>query len=212
MPKQFTVEVTDAQALALDIAAVDPGEWVENMVTNRARVEIEELKAKPLWAQAIEAVVAANGDASNDEAVLLKARELGLVKTATEKKAELEAAEKLNLDPPQSAAEVMQAAVKAHALELKITKVNELRIDNGPDYPITKDALDSIRTRYTDIINEVSAKSILGEPVTDDEKQIVSLIRQGFDYFKAVDAAAQAILSAGDPADPLSSDVRWPGA
>lgn len=34
--------------------------------------------------------------------------------------------------------------------------------------------------------------------------------KAGFGYFEAVNQTADAIIAAGDPADPIASDARWP--
>ncbi len=106
----------------------------------------------------------------------------------------------------------LAAEVSAHALALKIGVVNATRTDGGPAYPVAAEALAAIRDRYTEIVNEVSAKSVVGEEVIAEEKQTVALIRAGFAFFKAVDAAAEAILAddPADVADPIAADKRWP--
>lgn len=108
-----------------------------------------------------------------------------------------------------SAPRDIAAEISGHALALKIGVVNATRTDGLTD-PVTPEALATIKERYTEIVNEASAKAVMGETVTDAEKQVVALIRQGFAFFKAVDAAAETILAAGDAADPIAGDTRWP--
>jgi hypothetical protein len=80
----LTVEMTEAQLFALDTIAIDRQEWADNVLTNRARVAIENLKNTSAWTQAITALAQDGGDTSDDEAILLKGRDLGLIKTAQE--------------------------------------------------------------------------------------------------------------------------------
>lgn len=100
--------------------------------------------------------------------------------------------------------------VTAHALTLKIGAVNAIRTDGGPDYPISADALAEIRRVYSEDLASVSAKGILGQTPTSEDLDEVTLIQAGFGYFKAVDAAAKTIIGAGDPANPIEDDGRWP--
>lgn len=100
--------------------------------------------------------------------------------------------------------------VAAHSIKLKIGIVNATRTDGGDPYPETEEALEAVRNRYTDTLNELSAKSLSGEELSAGEKQIIGLIRAGNDFFKLVDAAADAIIGAGDAADPIETDGRWP--
>lgn len=101
-------------------------------------------------------------------------------------------------------------AAAAHALALKIGVVNATRTDGGEPFPVAEASLEAIRQKYTDEVNEISAKQLVGETLTDSEKQTVQLIRQGFAFFKAVNAALETIVAAGDGADPIESDPRWP--
>jgi hypothetical protein len=80
----LTIEMTDAELFALDLIAVDKQDWADNVLTDRARVAKEELKSDPNWMQAAVALVGDGGDATDDWAVLLKGKELGLFKTAKE--------------------------------------------------------------------------------------------------------------------------------
>lgn len=101
-------------------------------------------------------------------------------------------------------------AVSAHALALKIGAVNALRTDGGDPYPVSPESLAMIRQTYADTLNEIQADALLNGGATDAQKQTVGLIKAGFDFMRAVDAAAAAIIAAGDGADPIASDQRWP--
>lgn len=81
MPK-ITIEVTEAEFYALELIAYDVQDWCDNVITDRARVAKEEFKTKPEYIKALTAVVKEGGDAEDDWAVLMKAKELGLTKTA----------------------------------------------------------------------------------------------------------------------------------
>lgn len=80
----LTIEMTEAQLFALDVIARDKQEWADNVLTNRARVAVEGLKTTDVWAQSLVALAKDGGDVSDDEAILLKGRDLGLIKTAQE--------------------------------------------------------------------------------------------------------------------------------
>jgi hypothetical protein len=82
--QNITVTLSDAEAFALDLIAVDKQEWAENTFKNRARVAKEEIKNTENWADALIALSASGGDTSDEWAVLLHAKELNLVKTAKE--------------------------------------------------------------------------------------------------------------------------------
>lgn len=100
------------------------------------------------------------------------------------------------------------AEIAAHALALKIGAVNATRTDGDTD-PVTMDALADIVTRYERYVSRYLVDKDLGVDVSG-RAQVVANIRAGQDFFEAVDAAAAAILAAGDAADPVSSDARWP--
>lgn len=84
MPK-LTVQMTEAELFALDMIAYDKQEWADNVLTERARVAKDALKTMPEWAQAIGALAQAGGDVTDDWAVLLKGRELGMFVTAKDR-------------------------------------------------------------------------------------------------------------------------------
>lgn len=84
---QLIIEMTDAQLFALDTIAKDKQDWADNVLTNRARVAVEDMKNSEAWTQSITALANTGGDTSDDEAILLKGRDEGFIKTATEKEA-----------------------------------------------------------------------------------------------------------------------------
>jgi hypothetical protein len=110
----------------------------------------------------------------------------------------------------EMAAPSVDEVVNAHAIVLKVGTVNALRTDGGDPFPVTEAALAIIRAQYTDRINELSAQTLIGETLTADEVAEVTRIKAGFAFFKEVDTAAQTIIAAGDPADPIETDTRWP--
>lgn len=97
----ITIEVTAAELLALQIAAKDPQEFADNVVTNRARVVVDELAKTPRWATA----KAAAGALADKWAILVKGNELGLVgfKTAATIAAEIAAADEALAGVPPTA-------------------------------------------------------------------------------------------------------------
>ena len=80
----ITVEVTDTQYKSLEYAAVDPQDWVENFVTERARVANEEIIAKLVTHCNANSIALAVGE----EAQVTQAFDLGVVKTATQRNAD----------------------------------------------------------------------------------------------------------------------------
>lgn len=86
-----TVELTDGEEFALTLVAADPQELADNFLTNRARVAKEELKAKPQWTEAAVALAKDGGDSSDEWAILLKGKELGVFMTAAQVAAEQDA-------------------------------------------------------------------------------------------------------------------------
>jgi hypothetical protein len=91
MPK-LTIEMTQAELFALDLIAYDKQAWADNVLTERARVAIEELKTTPEW---VKAAIAAGS--TDDSEILLKGKELGLFKTAKQRHEEFLAAEAARL-------------------------------------------------------------------------------------------------------------------
>ena len=83
MPK-LEIEMTEAELFALGLGAADPNEYIDNFATNRARVNKENLKSDPNWTKAAVALATQGGDASDDWAVLLKGRDMGLFLSAAD--------------------------------------------------------------------------------------------------------------------------------
>lgn len=82
---------------------------------------------------------------------------------------------------------------------------------NGkPPYPPTAESLAAAKDRYRDIVDDYNSAVAVGDPVTEEQTATVRLIRLGYQFTAAVDAAAALIIAAGDAADPVSSDDRWP--
>jgi hypothetical protein len=78
------IEMTEAELFALDLVAVNRQDYADNVLTNRARVAKDELKTSTQWTDALVSLSNEGGDASDDWAVLMKGKELGLFKTAKE--------------------------------------------------------------------------------------------------------------------------------
>jgi len=81
----YTVTLTEAENLALQYAAADPQEWIDNAAHNRARIAIDEIcdlyvKTKLESNQPI--------TATNKPDMVLAAYEEGLVKTAAQRNEE----------------------------------------------------------------------------------------------------------------------------
>jgi len=83
----YTVTLTEAEDLALQYAAADPQDWIDNAAHNRARIAIDEIcdlyvKHKLDNNQPI--------TATNKPDMVLAAYEEGLIKTAEERNEEVE--------------------------------------------------------------------------------------------------------------------------
>jgi len=82
---KYTVTLTKAETKAMEYAAADPQDWIDNAVTNRARIAIDEIcdlyvKHKLDNNETI--------TATNKSDMVLAAYEEGLVKTAAQRNEE----------------------------------------------------------------------------------------------------------------------------
>lgn len=81
----ITIELTDTQNKSLEYAATSPQDWAENVVTERARIAQEEIIAKLVeHCNANEIAIAVGEDAQ-----VAQAYDLGVVKTATQRNADV---------------------------------------------------------------------------------------------------------------------------
>jgi len=84
----ITISVTDTELKSLEYAAVSPTDWADNAVTNRARIAGDEIvSALVAHCNANEIAIATGKDAQ-----IAQAFDLGVVQTAAEAQAALEAA------------------------------------------------------------------------------------------------------------------------
>lgn len=84
----ITISITDTEKQAMDYVAVSTQEWADNAVTNRARIAIDEICALLMTHCNENSIAIAVGK----DAQVAQAYELGIVKTAADRNAELEAA------------------------------------------------------------------------------------------------------------------------
>jgi hypothetical protein len=80
MTQTIQIELTDTQFKGLEYAALSPQDWADNVVTNRARIAIDEiifLLVKHCNENNVQL-------ASGEDAQVTQAFELGVVKTALE--------------------------------------------------------------------------------------------------------------------------------
>jgi len=202
------ITLTDGQKLALELDMADVVEFIDNWVNSRLDIAANTIRNADWYGEAVAGVVADGGDPVDPFVVVLKARTLGLVETAQERADRL-ASEAPPISGP-SPEEIIASRVNGHAIVLKVDAVNALRTDGGEPFPVSSAGIVLIRDNYTDRINELSAKTLIGDTLTAEEVAEVSRIKAGFAFFKGVDTAAQAIITAGDPADPIEADPRWP--
>jgi hypothetical protein len=83
----ITVNLTETEMKCLEYAAISPQEWSDNAITNRARVGKEEIIAKLVTHCNANSVAIATGE----EAQVTQAYELGVVQTAAQVQADIEA-------------------------------------------------------------------------------------------------------------------------
>lgn len=95
-----------------------------------------------------------------------------------------------------------------HALALKMGAVNALRGPDATPYPATAEMWQTVREQYRD--RAVQLALIPEANRTAEQLQEITNINAGFDYANVVDAAAGVIRLAGDAADPIATDSRWP--
>jgi len=136
------IEMTEAQLFALDVIAKDKQDWADNVLTNRARIAIEDLKATEAWAKSITALASAGGDVTDDEAILLKGRDEGFVKTAAELAEITEAAQEDN-NP-------INTGIDPLTLPLTTWQVHQALIHNG----VTNDPDAFIEAALSSIVDE----------------------------------------------------------
>lgn len=108
-------------------------------------------------------------------------------------------------EPPRD----IESEVAGHALALKVGIVNATRTDGQTD-DVTPEALKVIEKRYRAFTDKMNAKRTVDVALTDSEKATMHLIISGNEFFEAVDLAAATILAAGDAAEPVETDSRWP--
>ena len=85
MAHTFTVTISDSDKDAFDYVAVDPNQWVSNSVTERVRIAKDEIVSLLVaHCNANDIAIATGVDAQ-----VAQAYELGVVKTASDRDAEL---------------------------------------------------------------------------------------------------------------------------
>jgi hypothetical protein len=80
MSKTYTITLSDAQDKALSVVAISQQDWIENAVTERCRIAIEEIVAAE-----VERITAIGGTISGTKEDIVNAAN---VKTAAERQAE----------------------------------------------------------------------------------------------------------------------------
>ena len=85
MAHTFTVTISDSDKDAFDYVAVDPNQWVSNSVTERVRIAKDEIVSLLVAHCNTNDIAIATGV----DAQVAQAYELGVVKTASDKNAEL---------------------------------------------------------------------------------------------------------------------------
>lgn len=83
----ITIELTDTELLSMQYAATSPQDWADNAVTNRARIAGDEIVAALVTHCNENSIALAVGR----DAQVTQAFELGVVQTAAQRQAALEA-------------------------------------------------------------------------------------------------------------------------
>lgn len=96
-----------------------------------------------------------------------------------------------------------------HVLVLKVGYINQTRTD-GLIEDVSPLGLQRSMDKYSNIAIKLNSKVALGETLTAEEQATLIRIRDGSDFFDAVDAAAEIIGADPDAADPIGDDERWP--
>jgi hypothetical protein len=82
----ITIELTDAQYKGLEYAALSPQDWIDNAVTNRARISNDEI-IKLAMEYYLDNEIQAP---TTRDAIIADAFERGIVKTAAQRQEEFE--------------------------------------------------------------------------------------------------------------------------
>ena len=83
MSKNYTITLSDAQDKALSVVALSQQEWINNAVTERCRIAIEEIVAAE-----VQRITAIGGTISGTKEDIVNAAD---IETAAERQARLEA-------------------------------------------------------------------------------------------------------------------------
>lgn len=115
------MNISENDRLAISTVAVNPEEWIENLIISRAMAAMDEAQRSSEWPQALASAQAA-GVAVQDAAVVLRhAVAAGIIKTAAQRQTEIETAP-LPEPPPADPATVsisrQQVALEMLAREM----------------------------------------------------------------------------------------------
>lgn len=118
---QTTITLSTADNAALSVVAVDPDEWITNLVAARAAAALDEAQRSSEWPQALASAQAAGVAVQDVGAVLQHALAAGIIKTAAQRQAEIEAAPPPvppPADPATAAVSRQQVALEMLAREM----------------------------------------------------------------------------------------------
>lgn len=201
----ITITLTEIQMLGLQYAELDPEILFQSQAEGRANAALKEI----VQIEMDRALDAGETLPPSRDEIVQQAFANGTIKTAKQRFEDAQHAATTEAAAPVDPQEAMQTAVMAHALALKIGAVNA-HMPPTQQYPATKAGLTTIVERYNGIISAFNTAKNLGMDVTEEQTQQAGLILQVYQYHAVVDDAVDAILAAGDPADPIASDPRWP--
>lgn len=146
----LSIEMTEAELFALDLIAINKQEWADNVLTDRARVAKDELKQTAQWAQILTQAINSGIDGTDDWAVLLFARDNGLLKTA----AQIEEARQL-----EEAQGVDNATGETDPLTLPLNQIQFFTLLEVAFGKTSEDVVVIIEQSITDPMQRVAAKN-----------------------------------------------------
>lgn len=201
----LSISMTEAEVFALSTIAINPQEWADNVLTDRARVALVEIKSQPAWGTLLQRAAAAGNVALDDDwALLLFGKTSGLIKTASQL-----AAEEATRDAASNRVSDYVSAVNAEALKRKMVVVNQYRDDK---LPITQEGFVEGNNYYQQQVTKISAKKTLGQTLTMEEKVYLQRIMTGAELIENIDLACLTIKGAPNYEVAPENDSRWPQA
>ena len=113
---QIAINLSALDATALSLVAIDPIEWIENLIAARCAAAMDEVQRSPDWPAALASAQAAGVAVQDAGAVLQHATAAGIIKTAAQRQAEMQSAPPLTPAPDPGPASVSRQQVARELL------------------------------------------------------------------------------------------------